>query len=578
MIGRQLLVLVLIITAVITATGVVQADTITVCPNGCDYTSIQAAIDTANTRDIIEVHSGTYYENVVVNKQLTLRGVDTGDGKPVVDAGGSGNAITLSVNGITIEGFSVTNSIVSFEAGIKVTSNNNNLLNNNATKNSIGIYLENSEYNTLNSNIASNNEYYGIVLRSSSNNTLKNNYADSHYLAGISLDYSSNYNTLINNTAISSMYSGINIKDSNDNILTNNTASNITFWAIHLEHSSNNTLLDNNASNNNIGSGHKVGIYLIYSSNNNTLIGNIASNNGAGIQIWQSSNNNKLIRNIAANNREDAVRLSSSNNITLTNNTFANNGLRVWDSHYNHVKNNTVNGKPIVYLEDISDFDVKDAGQVILVQCRNITVENLDTSNATVGIELWETENSKIINNTVNSNKFSGICFMYSSNNTLANNTANSNRYSGIYLCSSNNNLIYNNYFNNTNNAYDYNGTNVWNVTPTAGTNIIGGSLLGGNYWGDYTGTDPEGDSLGDSEYPIAGGSNFDYRPLCLPKAFVKGDLNNDGTLSAADAAIALAIAASGAHDQAADASGDGRVTSLDALMIMQAAAGAIEL
>ena len=35
----------------------------------------------------------------------------------------------------------------------------------------------------------------------------------------------------------------------------------------------------------------------------------------------------------------------------------------------------------------------------------------------------------------------------------------------------------------------------------------------------------------------------------------------------AADAAIALAFAAGGAHDPAADISGDGRVTSLDALI-----------
>jgi len=56
------------------------------------------------------------------------------------------------------------------------------------------------------------------------------------------------------------------------------------------------------------------------------------------------------------------------------------------------------------------------------------------------------------------------------------------------------------------------------------------------------------------------------------------GDLNSDGTLTPADAAIALRIAASGAHDDAADVSGDGCVTSLDALMILQAAAGRIEL
>jgi len=58
----------------------------------------------------------------------------------------------------------------------------------------------------------------------------------------------------------------------------------------------------------------------------------------------------------------------------------------------------------------------------------------------------------------------------------------------------------------------------------------------------------------------------------------IKGDLNSDGTLTPADAAIALAIAASGEYDPAADVSGDGHVTSLDALMILQAAAGGIAL
>ncbi|MCK4460052.1 MAG: dockerin type I repeat-containing protein [Methanosarcinales archaeon] len=58
-----------------------------------------------------------------------------------------------------------------------------------------------------------------------------------------------------------------------------------------------------------------------------------------------------------------------------------------------------------------------------------------------------------------------------------------------------------------------------------------------------------------------------------------KGDLNGDGVVTAADAVIALEIAAgSRSFDSAADVSGDGQVTSLDALMILQAAAGEIEL
>ena len=63
-----------------------------------------------------------------------------------------------------------------------------------------------------------------------------------------------------------------------------------------------------------------------------------------------------------------------------------------------------------------------------------------------------------------------------------------------------------------------------------------------------------------------------------VPVTPQRGDLNSDGILSPADAAIALQLAASGAHDDAADVSRDGHVTSLDALMILQAAAGQIEL
>lgn len=49
-----------------------------------DYTSIQAAIDAAQDGDVIEVQSGIYYENVNVDKPLTLRGLRM----PTVDAEG----------------------------------------------------------------------------------------------------------------------------------------------------------------------------------------------------------------------------------------------------------------------------------------------------------------------------------------------------------------------------------------------------------------------------------------------------------------------------------------------------------
>jgi hypothetical protein len=46
----------------------------TVCHAGCQYTSIQAAVNAAKPGDTIQIGPGNYYENVDVNKPLTLTG------------------------------------------------------------------------------------------------------------------------------------------------------------------------------------------------------------------------------------------------------------------------------------------------------------------------------------------------------------------------------------------------------------------------------------------------------------------------------------------------------------------------
>ena len=73
---------------------------------GQQFTTIQAAIDAANSGDTISVHTGTYPESVVIStNDITLQG----EGNPVLDGTGLGfvNAITLSANGVTIRGFEI---------------------------------------------------------------------------------------------------------------------------------------------------------------------------------------------------------------------------------------------------------------------------------------------------------------------------------------------------------------------------------------------------------------------------------------------------------------------------------------
>lgn len=69
-----LLVLVLVIGLTGIRVETARAATITVCPSGCDYTSIQAAVNAASSGDTISIGAGTYDEQVIVNKGLTLVG------------------------------------------------------------------------------------------------------------------------------------------------------------------------------------------------------------------------------------------------------------------------------------------------------------------------------------------------------------------------------------------------------------------------------------------------------------------------------------------------------------------------
>ncbi len=78
------------------------------------YPTIQAAVTAATAGNTIAVCAGTYTENVVVNKALTILGVNAGTpgcaSRPTEStiAGGAGAAVTITADGVTLDGFELT--------------------------------------------------------------------------------------------------------------------------------------------------------------------------------------------------------------------------------------------------------------------------------------------------------------------------------------------------------------------------------------------------------------------------------------------------------------------------------------
>ena len=163
-----------------------------------------------------------------------------------------------------------------------------------------------------------------------------------------------------------------------------------------------------------------------------------------------------------------------------------------------------------------------DAQGIYLVSSRGCNVSNnLVINNYVYGIVLGSSSGNTISGNEI-TNSERGLYIGNSDDNIFSGNTVRSNNVLGYYSCIlCDRNQIYNNYFNNTEISVKSGSGNRYNTTKTPGTNIMGGSYIGGNYWGKPDGTgfsdtavDKDGDGISDSTYTLPGSSYVDYLPL----------------------------------------------------------------
>jgi len=230
-----------------------------------EFSTIQEAIDNSTDGHHLIVNSGTYNENVLVNKTLTLEA----NGTVTVSAGNSNMPVfNVTANNSQVKGFTITGG----NPGIYLSGSNNTICNNTITSNGEeGIFLDSgSGNNTICNNIITSNGEEGIFLDSGSgNNTICNNTITNNSY-GIGL-YGGSDNIICNNTIASNSYEGIFLLGSDNNIICNNIITN-NQWGIYLFESGNNTICNNTITNN------SYGIFL-FRSGNNTIVGNYFINN-----------------------------------------------------------------------------------------------------------------------------------------------------------------------------------------------------------------------------------------------------------------------------------------------------------
>ncbi len=216
-------------------------------------------------------------------------------------------------------------------------------------------------------------------------------------------------------------FSGFNITQSNTN------PSNVLFGIEIYANFSN--IYNNEISNLVFGDG-----ILVEGSENRVVNNSIHDNPYYGIISISSLDdlyvNNTFSNNTMSNNLYGGLAISGQVKSYVSNNSFYNDGMFAVPPIDIEVYNNFVNGKPLIYLQNTSNFTIDgDAGQILILQCDNITIIGQEISNTICAMEIIESQNCILINNTISQCIESGLYIVLSDNILVENNKLILNGY-----------------------------------------------------------------------------------------------------------------------------------------------------
>lgn len=175
-----------------------EPGTVTIRASGRTFSTLRQAVEDAAPGDTLEVASGSYRGALIIGKPLTLVGIDTGGGLPVIDGGGARVAISLPVAGVTIRNFRITSSGVrkrpygvlpsfSEEGCIVAHAGGHQIADNEISGCHYGVYLLTSDGTHVENNVITGNYFGGIFVRNSKRDVIRNNRMEASGYSGISV-------------------------------------------------------------------------------------------------------------------------------------------------------------------------------------------------------------------------------------------------------------------------------------------------------------------------------------------------------------------------------------------------------
>ena len=305
--------------AIITCVSVGHAATITVGPSE----SIQAAVNRAQTGDIIEVRAGSYRENLLIDKQLTLIGID----RPIVHGTGSGSVVVITARSCSFRGFRIQHSgsdLQTEDSGILLKSSHNLIEQNELTDILYGIYFYRSQGNTVRGNtirgrkqLEAGERGAGLHLWDSPNNTIEDNkisdMRDGMYIQSCD-------GNQIRRNRVSNLRYGLHYMFSNrnvfeDNFFENNVAGAAIMYSNHIEFRRNAFVHNRGFSS--------FGI-LFQECNELVAENNFIIDNATGI-FMEALRKTRFQRNVIAQNDVAMQMFSNSDENVFTENNFVDN-------------------------------------------------------------------------------------------------------------------------------------------------------------------------------------------------------------------------------------------------------------